>query len=156
MAGTITWKGDLTRHFSRSEYTVGNSSKSTCYMTKESYLHAQMLEEFRVWLKRQMIVTSWYRTAAYNKQVGGISSSNHLTGCATDWHTDIKITKTVFIKYAKKWNAICKKHGVVGEAGLYNWGIHLGSSIKYSKSFTHWDSRSGRQINMPFSELTNI
>lgn len=56
-----------------------------------------------------------------------------------------------FIRYAKKWKEICETHGVVGEAGLYTWGIHLGSSISYSKVFYHWDTRSGRQKNLPFT-----
>lgn len=152
----VVWKNKLTKHFSLPEYYVGNPSNATCYLTKSAYLHARMLEEFRVWLDKTMVVTSWYRTPAYNKSVGGIANSNHLTGCATDWHTTTKITKAVFIRYAKQWNKICKKHGVVGEAGLYNWGMHLGSSITYSKSFSHWDSRSGKQINNPFSELRQI
>ena len=35
--------------------------------------------------------------------------------------------------------------------GIYTWGIHLGSSIAYSKVFYHWDTRSGRQKNLPFT-----
>lgn len=152
----VKWKNNLTKHFSLSEYAIGNASNATCYLTKEAYLQARMLEEFRKWLDKPMVVTSWYRTPGYNKSVGGISNSNHLTGCATDWHTNVKITKALFIKYATQWNKICKKHGVVGEAGLYNWGIHFGSSITYSKKFSHWDSRSGKQVNNPFAELRGI
>ena len=43
--------------------------------------------------------------------------------------------------------------GVVGEAGLYTWGVHFGSQITYAKKFYHWDSRSGTQITYPFKEL---
>nr|DAZ80137.1 MAG TPA: peptidase [Caudoviricetes sp.] len=99
-----------------------------------------------------MKVNAWYRTVAYNKSVGGNSNSSHLRGVATDWGLP-NVSKDDFIKYAKKWRSICNAHGVVGEAGLYKWGIHLGSSVKYSKKFYHWDSRSGKQVNMPFKEL---
>lgn len=149
----VTWKGNLTKHFTLEEYTVGNAKSAKIYITREAMLQAEMLEEFRVWLGRPMIVTCWFRTPAYNKKVGGVANSNHLTGCATDWHTNVEITQQKFIKYADKWKEICKKHGIVGEAGLYGWGMHLGSSIKYSKTFYHWDSRSGKQINMPFAAL---
>ena len=63
------------------------------------------------------------------------------------------MSKEDFTRYAKKWKEICKAHGIVGEAGLYTWGIHLGSSVRYAKAFYHWDSRSGKQVNLPFKEL---
>lgn len=141
----------LTKHF-----TLANYSKNqigTLPISENALLHAQMLEEFRQWLDRPMDVHAWYRTAKYNKKIGGVSTSSHLKGTATDWSTNIPITKDKFIKYATKWKEICKSHGVIGEAGLYTWGIHFGSSITYSKIFYHWDSRSGEQINMPFSDL---
>ena len=143
----IIFKGKLTPHFSAEEYAVHQAED--CAITREAMKHAEMLEEFRQWLKRPMTVNAWYRTAKYNKKVGGNASSSHLRGVATDISMP-NISQTTFIKYAKKWKAICKKHGVVGEAGLYTWGIHLGSHITYSSSFYHWDSRSGKQINKPF------
>ena len=138
----------LTKHFTLSDY--GKDQTGTIPMSDEALLHAQMLEEFRAWLGRPMDVHAWYRTKKYNQKIGGIPTSSHLKGTATDWHTNIELTEEKFIKYAKKWKEICKAHGVVGEAGLYTWGAHFGSSITYSKSFAHWDSRSGHQINNPF------
>lgn len=144
----VQFKGQLTKHFTLEEYQVNQTE--TCFITREALEHVDMLEEFRVWLRRSMIVTSWYRTASYNKKVGGVSSSSHLKGLATDWHTNTTITEEKFIKYAKKWKEICEEHNCIGEAGLYTWGVHLGSHITYSKTFNHWDSRSGKQINRPF------
>lgn len=140
----------LTKHFSLAEYAKNQSG--TVNLTAESILHAQCMEEFREWLGKPLTVNAWFRTAAYNKKVGGNANSSHLRGCATDWG-NAGVSEENFIKYAKKWNEICKKHGVIGEAGLYKWGIHLGSSVKYSDKFYHWDSRSGKQINRPFKEL---
>lgn len=145
---SIIFKGNLTEHFTADEYTINQTDDVT--LTQESYEHALMLEEFRQWLKRPIEVHSWYRTSSYNKKVGGVPGSSHLKGLATDWHTNITITEEKFIKYAKKWKEICEDHGVVGEAGLYTWGMHLGSHIKYSKTFSHWDTRTGKQINRPF------
>lgn len=143
----------LTKHFTIEEYFVNQTGASL--LTPEGILQAVCLEEFRTWLGKAMKVNAWYRAASYNKSVGGKSSSSHLKGAATDWSYP-NVTKEEFIKYAKKWCSICKSHGVIGEAGLYKWGIHLGSSVKYSKRFYHWDTRSGKQVNMPFSELRKL
>lgn len=144
---TIKFSGSkLTEHFSIKEYTVNQTG--TVKLTAEAILHAQCLEEFRLWLGKSMQVNAWYRTPAYNKKVGGNANSSHLRGVATDW--GVSLTEEKFIKYTKKWKEICENHGIVGEAGLYSWGMHLGSSVKYSKAFYHWDSRSGKQINNPF------
>ena len=145
---SIIFKGNLTDHFTADDYSINQTSNVT--LTQESYEHALMLEEFRQWLKRPIVVHAWYRTSSYNKKVGGASNSSHLKGLATDWHTNITITEEKFIKYAKKWKEICEKHNCVGEAGLYTWGMHLGSHITYSKTFYNWDSRTGTQKNNAF------
>ena len=145
---SIIFNGNLTDHFTADDYAINQISN--VILTQESYEHALMLEEFRQWLKRPIVVHAWYRTSSYNKKVGGASNSSHLKGLATDCHTNTTITEEKFIKYAKKWKEICEKHNCVGEAGLYTWGMHLGSHITYSKTFYHWDSRSGKQINKPF------
>ena len=132
---SIIFKGNSTDHFTADDYSINQTSNVT--LTQESYEHALMLEEFRQWLKRPIEVHAWYRTSSYNKKVGGASNSSHLNGLATYWHTNITITEEKFIKYAKKWKEICNKHNCVGEAGLYTWGMHLGSHITYSSSFYH-------------------
>ena len=144
---SIIFNGNLTDHFTANDYAINQTGNVT--LTQKSYEHALMLEEFRQWLKRPIEVHAWYRTSSYNKKVGGNANSSHLRGVATDWGIP-NVSQTDFIRYAKKWKALCKKHGVVGEAGLYTWGIHLGSHVTYSKTFYHWDSRSGKQINKPF------
>lgn len=138
----------LTEHFGLSDYGINQTG--TIPLSDKAILHAVMLEEFRQWIGRPMSVHAWYRTEKYNKSVGGVSTSSHLKGTATDWSTNIAITEEKFIKYAKKWKAICEAHGVVGEAGLYTWGAHFGSSVTYSKKFYNWDSRSGQQRNNAF------
>lgn len=150
MAKIILSGSKLTEHFTFKEYTKNQTG--TVKLTAGAILHAQCLEEFRQWIGKPMQVNAWFRTAAYNKKVGGNAKSSHLRGCATDWGLQ-GVSQDNFIRYAKKWREICEAHGIIGEAGLYTWGIHLGSSITYSKTFYHWDSRSGKQINVPFKEL---
>ncbi len=91
--------GSLTQHFTIDEYGVNQTE--TIYISQDSLKHAEMLEEFRTWLGRPINVHAWFRTAAYNKKVGGISTSSHLRGVATDFSTNKAIDETTFIKYAK-------------------------------------------------------
>jgi GH25 family lysozyme M1 (1,4-beta-N-acetylmuramidase) len=157
---TVKWSGNLTKHFSLSEYAVENGN-TTITINERAYKFAQCLEEFRVWLERPMIVTSWRRSVALNKQVGGISTSNHLTGTAADWHTNIPVNKEKFVKYARKWKRICKKHGFVGEAGLYYdkdgnpWFVHFGIQNEAQAKangykFINWFTQNGKQKNWAF------
>lgn len=147
MAVKVT--GNITKHFTIDEYAVACPSSSTVVISAASMNFARLLEKFRVRKKRIMYVTSWFRTPAVNKKVGGIATSNHLTGTACDFHFSTPITQTEAIKCMKLWKEICEEGGVVGEAGLYPWGMHLGISHVGDK-FVHWDSRSGKQINNPF------
>lgn len=155
----ITFTGNITKNFTQREYHPGNA---TVYYSVNTSTFARCLQEFRNWLKRPMYVNSWYRTKRENLAVGGISTSNHLTGTACDWHLNGKvIDKKTFITYAKKWNEICRKYHCVGEAGLYSWGVHWGmqnpAQAKYNgHKFFHWDSRSGKQVNNPFPELRGL
>lgn len=148
MSKVILSGSNLTEHFTFKEYAKNQTG--TVKLTAEAILHAQCLEEFRKWLQRPMKINAWYRTAAYNKKVGGNAKSSHLRGVATDWGMP-GLSEKEFIRYAKKWKEICEAHEIVGEAGLYTWGMHMGSSVKYSKTFYNWDSRSGKQINKAFA-----
>ena len=148
MSKVILSGSNLTEHFTFKEYAKNQTG--TVKLTAEAILHAQCLEEFRKWLQRPMKINAWYRTAAYNKKVGGNAKSSHLRGVATDWGMP-GLSEKEFIRYAKKWKEICEAHEIVGEAGLYTWGMHMGSSVKYSKTFYNWDSRSGKQTNKAFA-----
>lgn len=152
----ITWKGNLTEHFTIAEYTIGNSKSADIPITKESMLQALMMEELRQLIGYPVYVNAWFRTAERNKEVGGIPSSNHTRGCATDIRFSFTLTERIALIIMKIWKYITEKHGVVGEAGLYSWGLHLGyqneAQIKANKGkFFNWDSRSGKQKNMAFN-----
>lgn len=136
----------LTKNFSLGEYAIDQTGK--CYINHKAFLHAQMLQELRDFIKKPIYVTSWYRTKKYNRAIGGVSDSNHLTGCATDIYFG-SLNEEAFIVVAREWRKICMSHGVVGEAGYYpdDGFLHLGSSIRYSDTFYNWRTKNGVQKN---------
>lgn len=142
------FKGKLTKHFTIDEYQVNQTD--TCYITREAIEHADMLEEFRLWLGKPMKVNAWFRTKAYNSRVGGVSNSSHLKGIATDISMP-GLSKDDFIKYAKKWKAICVKYNCVGEAGLKSKSLGIvpagtvlsGTEVTGGWLKTKYNSKSG-------------
>lgn len=136
--GTAT---KLTAHFTLGEYANPSAPESDKFIwTPQSALHASMLEELRIWYAKPMIVNSWYRTPQWNRKVGGISTSNHCLGTATDVATG-PVTDLQWQHFCDKWRQICEKHGVVGEILRYPTFIHFGSQISYSKKFYIEDKR---------------
>ena len=79
----------LTEHFSLSEMcstsvqTVDHNFPSQAVITNLSRL-TKWLEEMRCRVASRVIINSGYRSPAVNKAVGGVATSNHLTGCAAD------------------------------------------------------------------------
>ena len=74
----------LTPHFRLSEF-VNALDGSRMYLDSDFIPFVLQLEEFRLWYGRPMNITSGYRTAAYNRKVGGASNSMHLKGLAVDY-----------------------------------------------------------------------
>lgn len=145
----IKLRGNFTKHISTDDY-MWQADSGIAEITPQTIKFILALEEWISWTKRTVEIYGMYRTKAYNASVGGIAASNHLIPtCADLCIKGVKIDANRFIKYAKKWKAICEKHKLTGEAGLYSWGIHLGIQ-SYSKTFTNWDSRTGFQKNNAF------
>jgi zinc D-Ala-D-Ala carboxypeptidase len=55
---------------------------------------AVKLEKVRALLDCPLIVNSWYRSPELNSAVGGVKSSDHLTGCAVDFIAPVYGTPT--------------------------------------------------------------
>ena len=158
----IYYTGKISENFTRDEYARANRvTDGKIRMYPETFIFITAIQKFREQIGKPMYVNCWFRTPAFNKRCGGIAKSNHLKGCALDWYfkgEDMSNEKK-FIEYAQKWkdlinviNCMDIFGDIQGEAGLYKGFWHFGIQ-NYSKSFYHWDSRSGKQINMPFKEL---
>ena len=152
----IIFRGNLTKHFSSAEYSTGCTGN--VYLTEEAYLFAQALEATRSKVGLKFYVNSWFRSSKLNKEVGGIASSNHLRGCACDFHLTQKITRKRFIKIVQIFKAEAKARGKVAEAGIYENFIHLGFqndtqlAVNGGK-FIQWDDRGKDRVYNNIIEL---
>jgi len=78
----------LSPHFSQTELTVTTTGLKNDPGPKELAnlaVTASLLEQIRSLLGHPIRVNSGYRSPAVNKKVGGVATSDHLTGCAADF-----------------------------------------------------------------------
>jgi len=95
---TINKQVRLSQHLTLGELTKTNAK--TADGNIPSRVHIENLKRLCGWLEMlrsewnkrygegndPIIINSGYRSEAVNKAVGGVSGSNHLTGCAVDIH----------------------------------------------------------------------
>ena len=70
----------LSKNFTLSEFACRDGSE----IIMVDYQLIDLLQQLRDTLGKSVRITSGYRTAAYNKECGGIPTSHHLTGKAAD------------------------------------------------------------------------
>lgn len=109
----------LSKNFSRAEF------ECKCGKCGEDTVDAELiavLQDVREHFGKSVKVTSGVRCEVYNKEVGGVSTSQHIRGRAADIQVKGIYPSTVF-------NYLDKKYA--GKLGLGGYG-----------SFTHVDSRT--------------
>lgn len=82
----------LTPHFTLSEFTKSptaaakgiDNTPSLTAVSNLQFLCEKILEPLREHAKQPIIINSGYRCLQLNKAVGGVSTSNHLSGYAAD------------------------------------------------------------------------
>lgn len=125
-------------------YEVANPSckeATKLVITPKFYKHYKMLSALRKLDGISFVVNSGYRSPSFNKQCGGIDTSNHVYGTGSGIATDVArpdvTTEAQFNAKALEWQAICEANGVIGECLWYKKSkfIHYGSFIDYSKKF---------------------
>ena len=111
----------LTAHFRVREFRCNDGSDTILIDDKL----VKLLEQIRVYAEASVEITSAYRTATYNKKVGGASNSQHTKGTAADIITDGR-TVAEIAKFAQAIDA--------GGVGLYT-----------KKNFVHVDTRTSKK-----------
>ena len=81
-------KMQLSQHFKLGEFTKSNHPE---VYNIPSHVAIENMKRICGWLEilrdrygSPIIINSGYRSPQLNKKVGGVSTSNHLTGCAVD------------------------------------------------------------------------
>ena len=96
MIAEINKQARLSEHFTLAE--MCKTSAKTADGNIPSHVHIENLKRLCGWLEMlrsewnkrygegddPIVINSGYRSEAVNKAVGGVSGSNHLTGCAAD------------------------------------------------------------------------
>lgn len=125
------WK--YSQFFTPEEFQSPDLRDSGLYMIPE-FMDKILL--YRIFMDEPMSPTSGFRTYGHNKKVGGIASSYHLIGGATDWACEDSVKRHKMIKCAIA--ADIKRIGINNTANFlhYDFGVELGKS-KEEKIFIY-------------------
>tara|TARA_Y100001972_G_C7593005_1_gene297253 strand:- start:444 stop:830 length:387 start_codon:yes stop_codon:yes gene_type:complete len=74
----------LTKNFNLSEFESKDGSKMPEDVLENVKVHAYNLQTIRDFCNATVTINSAYRSPTHNKNIGGASKSQHLTGNATD------------------------------------------------------------------------
>ena len=115
--------GRITKNFTVAEI-ANNSANDLCKLvfTPELVSFAALLQTLRDQHGKPLKVNSWYRTAEFNRRVGGSSNSLHLQGRAVDLDVSSHSEQERLVKL---WREICLANNRIGGANLYPSLIHL-------------------------------
>lgn len=92
-------------------------------VNERTFILLDMMQELRDWYCKPINVGSWYRTAAYNKKIGGSSNSLHLDGLAVDFQAQHNLNQHQHME--SKWKSLCAKYNVIGGINHYTNGYHV-------------------------------
>lgn len=114
----------VSKHFKIREFACNDGSDTVLISTKI----VNSLEKIRKHYKKPVYITSGYRTASYNKKVGGVYNSYHTKGRAVDFYIP-----SVDVKKIAKTAESLKLYGI----GCYTKDkfVHIDSRKKAYKYF---------------------
>lgn len=122
----------LTNNFNLNEFNKHNFTLTETVLRNIQEL-AKSLQVLRDEVKRPIKITSGFRTAEYNKRIGGASQSRHITGQAAD----LKIEGLSPIAIAEIIERLIKAGKMKqGGLGIYKTWIHYdvrGTQARWTK-----------------------
>lgn len=127
----------LSPHFTLGEFACKNGADEVRYSTDL----LDKLEELRSYGGFTVSINSGYRTAAYNKKIGGASNSQHIKGTAAD----IVIRKDGKVVNAKLICCLCQSLGFKGIGYISANAVHV--DMRTSGSY-RGDERKGYSGNV--------
>lgn len=148
---------NLTKDFKVKEFACHDGS-DTIYISDET---VKILQALRDYFGKPVIINSGYRTASYNKKIGGVSNSQHVKGTACD----IKIQGVppeAIAAYLEKYFPNC---GI----GLYGTFVHIdtrgyksywkntgSNTVSSFKLGNIYEKYKGDEIDMTKDELIQL
>lgn len=127
----------ISTNFKLSEFQCKDGSDKVLYSTE----FLDMLEKLRAYGGFTVTINSGYRTAAYNKKIGGASASQHIQGTAAD----VVIKKNGTVVNGRTICCLCQTLGFKGIAYISATAVHL--DMRESGSY-RGDERSGYGNNV--------
>jgi len=115
----------LSKNFKLSEFACKDGS----IVVLVDYELVEKLQQLRNKVNKPVVITSGYRSVAYNKKCGGIPTSNHLLGKAAD----IKISRMTPLEVAKLADTL----GFLG-IGVYPTFTHVDVQGSTNKKKIYW------------------
>lgn len=127
----------ISEHFALKEMRCKDGSDKVLYSSEL----IDMLEKLRAYGGFTLTINSGYRTAAYNKKIGGATSSQHVKGTAAD----VIVKKDGAAIDAKKICCLCQTLGIKGIGYISANAVHV--DMRESGSY-RGDERSGYSGNV--------
>jgi len=135
--------GKLIDHFNASEFACKDGTNTLLL----DYDLLPLIEKFRQFVGRGVIINSAYRTISYNKKVGGASKSYHTYGRALDVHF------TSSYKNCNTLDKMCAFFNTLGMKGIIRYGtfVHIDTrTSKYHATNTGKVMSYGK-MNIPYN-----
>lgn len=127
----------ISPHFKLSEFACKNGADTVLYSTEL----LDRLEELRAYGGFTVSINSGYRTAAYNRKIGGATNSQHIKGTAAD----IVVRKDGEVVNAKSICCLCQSLGFKGIGYISANAVHV--DMRTSGSY-RGDERKGYSGNV--------
>lgn len=121
-SAAVTW--DSIKYFKRSEFRCP-CGKCNGYPVEPDMKMVKLMDKIRTAYGKPITITSGVRCAAHNKEVGGISNSEHLKGKAADFYipgqNDTAAGRNKVVSKAKSMGAV---YSYANTAGMGN-AVHI-------------------------------
>jgi len=134
--------GKLIDHFNASEFACKDGT-STLLL---DYDLLPIIERFRQYVGRSVIINSAYRTDSYNRKVGGASQSYHKYGRALDIHF------TPSYNNCNTLDKMCAFFNTLGLKGIikYSTFVHIDTRISTYHRTSSGKAMNYGKVNIPY------